>query len=232
MDKIYDMLEKIRLRPGMYLGAESITCFYQFIAGYRTGLLDAGVDKYEQLYPLPFYEFFPAYCTVGYQEARRINYAEMFLKQCGNKEKEAMRLLFDIVDEYKKNARVVGCEICELSEENKTFHMTNNHVIKKGINENGNWMSIPAYSGVEKFYHLSLSFDVDILIPVSEDEHISGTLLYRSESDGVLSVFEGLEKHMKRCFGEVSWQKVDLSDEQILQLINDYAFCDKRTKGI
>ena len=31
--------------------------FYQFIAGYHMGLLDSGLEKYEQLYPLPFYEF-------------------------------------------------------------------------------------------------------------------------------------------------------------------------------
>ena len=232
IDKLYAMLEKVRLRPGVYLGAESITCFYQFIAGYHMGLLDSGLEKYEQLYPLPFYEFFPSYCTVKYQETHSISYAEMFLKQCRNKERDAMRHFFEIMDEYKDNARIVGCEICELSEENMSFHLTDHHVIKKVFHENGNWISYSAYQHVQKLYHISFSFGVDLLIPVSEDKHVGGTLLYRSEKGDALAVFEGLEKHMKRCFGNVSWQEVRLSDEQILSLLNDYIFHDKKTRGI
>lgn len=232
MDKLYAMLEKIRSHPGMYLGAESITYLYQFISGYQFALLDAGLERYEQLYPLPFYAFFPSYCTVKYQETHSINYADILLKQRGNKEKDAMRYFFELLDEYKKNAKVVGCEVCELSEEHMSFHMTNHHVIKKIFHEDGSWISYPAYQNVQKLYHISLSFDVDLVIPVSEDVHVSGALLYRSEKEDALAVFEGLEKHMKRCFGDVSWQEIQLSEEQILQLLNDYIFQDKRTRGI
>lgn len=232
MDKLYDMLEKIRSRPGVYLGAESITYLYHFINGYHNALLDAGCKGYEKLYPLPFYELFPSYSVTMYQETRSINYADMILERSGGKEKNAMRHFFEVLEEFKENARITGCEVCDLDEDNQSFHLTNLRVPRKPICQDGNWSSRPPYKDVERLYHISFSYNVDLLIPVSEDEYVGGTLLYRSEKEDPLAVFEGLGKHMKRCFGQTEWQEIQASDEQLLSLLNDYIFNNKHTKGI
>ena len=224
VDKIYDTLEEIRLRPKMYLNEESISCLYQFLLGYELGRHHAGLKKYEQLYPLPFGNFFLHYCITKHQErfTSMVTYADILLRQCGNKEKDALWYFFEVLEEYKENARIITCEICELSEENISFYLTNHPFTTRALREDGSWISYLDYQNVRKLYRLSFSFDIDILLPVSDDEHASGDLFYRSEKEG--SLLKTLEQHMKDCFGNVSWQEVKLSDEQILSLLNDYIF--------
>ncbi len=227
---IYDIIEKIGQRPGMYLGAESITCFYQFVTGYHWALKEMGY-RYEKLYPMPFYELFPSYCAMKHQTSRNIGYPNIMLEKFNQNEKKAFRYFFEVLDEFKENVRITGLNVCDLSEENISFHMTNHHVVMKGINQDGNWTTQPAYKTVKRLYHVALSYDAHLLIPVSEDENVSGTLLYHEDDSkkDALSVFDSLQRHMERCFGEVVWHKAEASDKQTLCLLNDYFFNNKRT---
>lgn len=226
----YEMLDKIKHHPGMYLGAENLSYLSRFISGYNLGLRETGY-RYEQLYPLPFPELFLSYCKIKYQETRNVGYETMILDECEQNEKKALWRFFEILDEFKQNAGITNCEICELSRDNISFHLTNNHVIKKGVYRDGSWVCQPAYAGVERLYHITLSYGADLLIPVSEDENIHGNLLYNlHEDENALNIFEALNQHMDRCFGEVVWHKLEANDELLLHLINDYIFNGKKTK--
>ncbi|MDE5777334.1 MAG: hypothetical protein K2I10_02315 [Lachnospiraceae bacterium] len=84
---------------------------------------------------------------------------------------------------------------------------------------------------MDRLYHITLSSGADLLIPVSEDENIHGNLLYNlHEDENALNIFEALNQHMDRCFGEVVWHKLEANDELLLHLINDYIFNGKKTK--
>lgn len=49
----YALIEKLRARPGMYLGTNSITALWHFINGFRFALLENGREK-RGLFPLDF----------------------------------------------------------------------------------------------------------------------------------------------------------------------------------
>lgn len=225
----YEILEKIKHRPGMYLGAENLSYLSRFISGYHWGLRETGY-RYEQLYPLPFPELFVSYCKIKYQETRNVGFETMILDEYKQNEKKALWRFFEILDEFKQSAEITACEICELSKDNISFHLTDNHVIKKGVYRDGSWVLQPAYVGVERLYHITLSYGADLLIPESEDKNIHGNLLYHvHEEKSALNIFEDLNQHMERCFKETVWHKLQTNDELLLHLLNNYLFNGKKT---
>ena len=61
MQSIYEMLEIIRKRPGMYLGQVSIDKLWTFVDGYRYALCQVSdLNIYQHVLPLPF-ELFDSY---------------------------------------------------------------------------------------------------------------------------------------------------------------------------
>lgn len=221
---IYELLEKIRKRPGMYLGADNLTYLNLFLSGYRLGLQETEHEN-EKLYPLPF-ELFLSYCAMKYHETRNIGFERIFLEECDQNQKRALWRFFEVLDEFKENAQITECEVCDLSEENISFHLTNKFVVKRSIFQEGVWVDKPAYSGVTEIYHISFSYGADLLIPVSDCGYVRGELFYNpgGSEKSVLNVFKDMNEHMERCFGKTVWRKVELNDEQKLSLLNTY-FC-------
>lgn len=226
---IYEIIEKIKQRPGMYLGAEDLSYFSRFIDGYFFCLKE-NEYLYEKLYPLPFHEFFQSYYRIKCQETRNLSYDTMILEECGGNQKKALRYFFEILEVFKQEAHITGCSICRLSEDNIHFHQTNDRVIKRGVYTDDSWVSQPIYTNVDTLYHIAFSYGADILIPVSTDKNTFGNLFYHmAETDSPLKVFENLDQHMERCFGEVVWHPFHAADEHLLLLLNDYIFHDKKT---
>lgn len=221
---IYELLEKIRKRPGMYLGADNLTYLNLFLSGYRLGLQETKHGN-KKLYPLPF-ELFLSYCAMKYHETRNIGFERIFLEKCDQNQEKALWRFFEVLDEFKENAKITECEVCDLSEENISFHLTNKFVVKRSISQEGVWVDKPAYSGVTKIYHISFSYGADLLIPVSDCGYVRGELFYNpgGSEKSVLNVFKDMNEHMERCFGKIVWRKVELNDEQKLSLLNTY-FC-------
>lgn len=226
---IYEILEKIRRHPCLYLKAENLTYLNLFIDGYRLGLQETKHVN-ERLYPLPF-EMFTSYCAVKYHETRSIGYERMLLEECGQNQKRALWRFFEVLDEFKENVRITECEVCDLTEENIRFHLTNRYVVKTGIYQDGNWTEKPAYSGVGRMYHISFSYGADLLIPVSDCEHVRGELFYcpDREKHSHFRVFENMEEHMNRCFGNTAWRRLELNEDQQLSLLNDYFYGSGKT---
>lgn len=59
-----------------------------------------------------------------------------------------------------------------------------------------------------------------------------GFMLYDWTREIYSEVFELLEAYMESCFGSVSWRQLELTDEEILLLLNNYYFHNGKTKGI
>jgi DNA gyrase/topoisomerase IV subunit B len=41
---LYEILEKIRVRPGMYIGKASVTVLFDFLVGYKTARRELGIE--------------------------------------------------------------------------------------------------------------------------------------------------------------------------------------------
>lgn len=49
MTNFYDLLEKIREKPGMYLGSPSVSALFHFLQGYKVALMEAGISPNKEL---------------------------------------------------------------------------------------------------------------------------------------------------------------------------------------
>ena len=48
MSKLFDILEKIRIRPGMYIGSASVSDLFHFLVGFKTALRELGIKATEK----------------------------------------------------------------------------------------------------------------------------------------------------------------------------------------
>lgn len=155
---------------------------------------------------------------------------------CHQNQEQALHQFFEVLNEFRMNARVTMCRMCELTEENMNYHLTGKGTKKiVGISPDGTVQTIPKYQSVKQFYHIVLSYGADLLIPVVNDETVSdhlGFMLYDWTGERYSEVFEQLEVYMESNFGSVSWRELELAEEDILLLLNDYYLNNGKTKGI
>ncbi len=98
------ILDRIRLRPAMYLGRHSLTALHDFLNGYSLGRHEVGVDD-PRIIPLGFLDW------VAYRlhtDRSTLGYLPMILRHEPD-ESEALQLFFDLLDELQsRNSKVVA----------------------------------------------------------------------------------------------------------------------------
>jgi hypothetical protein len=94
--KLYDLLESLRKRPGMYLGSASITLLKAFLDGYGT--------FYEQIdYGNPSFDGFNDFVGKFYGKHTTAGWKNLILADHYGNEKEALDRFFVLLDEFKEN---------------------------------------------------------------------------------------------------------------------------------
>ena len=48
MSGLFEIIEKIKARPGMYIGKSSVSDLFMFLAGYKTARREFGLEPNEQ----------------------------------------------------------------------------------------------------------------------------------------------------------------------------------------
>ncbi len=120
----YALIEKLRARPGMYLGTNSITALWHFINGFRFALLENGREK-RGLFPLDF-SFIHEYAYMLYGGARAAGWRNNILESVGGDEEKALKRFFEVFDGFKE-IRADGCWRAVLSEENIAYNNGMDH---------------------------------------------------------------------------------------------------------
>lgn len=97
---IYDLLDKIRLKPLLYLVYPSITRLYMYVSGYRHALLETG---WEDVTAPSLQEFhFWARARLG-QDRSSYGWMESILEACGGDEALALTRFYEMLDEYRND---------------------------------------------------------------------------------------------------------------------------------
>jgi hypothetical protein len=94
--KLYDLLESLRKRPGIYLGKASITLLEAFLNGYET--------FHEQIdYGNPSFDGFNDFIDNYYGNYSTAGWKNKILAAHYNNEEEALEWFFKILDEYRES---------------------------------------------------------------------------------------------------------------------------------
>ena len=104
---IYELIERIRPRPAMYLGLASLTRLNSFLDGYRSALDDLRVE----LAGTPAFGYFHDWVAMklGKYEGTA-GYCHLILESTQGDEKKALDRFFTYLDEFKRRKATVHLE--------------------------------------------------------------------------------------------------------------------------
>ena len=109
MAGLFEILEKIKAKPGMYLGSPSVSNLFMFLVGYKTARRELGIEPTNK--EVEFYQEFQPWLQKRMQMITSNSWAAMIQLQCGN-EKEAFEWFFQLLNEFwqrdKEAETIVG----------------------------------------------------------------------------------------------------------------------------
>ncbi len=201
MEYEYELIDKIKSRPVLFLGEPSITNLQAFLLGYATALYDYKIpNKIDVLLPLPFW-FFHEYVARYYNfNESTSGWKNMILNQV-NDEEEGLNLFFQLFDEFKQ-LKVEALHSSLINEEGLDFHYSNIYSPKR---ESSFDRTEPLYNDTIEIYYAKLSANIGYIGFVRNKEGIEFIRkIYKYENE-ILYYFQ-------ICFGEaIHWQdqKID-----------------------
>lgn len=96
MDKLYKLLERVRERPGLYIGKCSLRSLYDFLGGYIICLLDLGVN-----YDSSLLGSFQEYIAERYNITSTHSWGDIITFYCGGDERAAFYRFYELYDEFR-----------------------------------------------------------------------------------------------------------------------------------
>ncbi len=198
MEFEYELIEKIKPRPGVFLGEPSITRLQSFLNGYATALYDYEIsNEIDALLPLPFW-FFHEYVARRYNFNGSISgWRNMILKQV-NSEEEGLNLFFELFDEFKQ-LKAEALQRSVINQECLDFHYSNKYAPKRLTGSSFD-KAEPLYKDAIEIYYAKLSRNIGYIGLVRNEKGIEFIReIYKTENE-ILNYFE-------ICFGNlIHWQ--------------------------
>ena len=106
MISLYQLLQKIKAKPGMYIGYPSVSELFMFLCGYRRACQDMGLPLSDE--EREFHEFQP-WLQKRFRLSTSASWAKIILLYAGN-ETHAFEMFFELLEEFF-NSRQQPCEI-------------------------------------------------------------------------------------------------------------------------
>ena len=197
---MHSVIERIRKRPALYLGGESIAALWHFILGYRLAKLDYKiVESSKSILPLSFslmHEYVGF--RLGIKDEK--GWCNDILDSCEGDEKAAFYKFFEFYDDFY-SAEVNHCEKAVLTEENIRHNnsMEHGYSMRNGKKE-------PLYREPKAVYITELSLGCTIL---SVETATEGFVTYWEIFDCSNKVREYILSHVESLFGKLDcWEEV------------------------
>lgn len=207
MDYFHEMIEKIRKRPGVFLGSCSISALRSFLDGYNMALYDLmAEERLIRLQPLPFslFDSFAANRCIqtGYQSG--MGWHMIILQQCGGDEKKALYTFFELYDEFMA-IKIIRCYKIVFTEHGLKRYDTDYGSVKDKI-EDETW-SENILHPVEA-YMIELSDQAGFIVVICTE---SNNYLDMRMKPSKAFCQEGI-KHYSGDSSYLLWQEVEWND--------------------
>ncbi|MBW4612450.1 MAG: hypothetical protein KME21_04075 [Desmonostoc vinosum HA7617-LM4] len=110
MKGIFDLLEKIRVRPGMYIGHISAHDLFIFLEGYQTARQELGIELTQA--EIEFYDEFQPWLQERYNISISASWAKIIEFYTGSDER-AFHRFFELLDEFWGRHEQIGTDLVE-----------------------------------------------------------------------------------------------------------------------
>ncbi|MBO5030670.1 MAG: hypothetical protein J6D08_02090 [Lachnospiraceae bacterium] len=196
---IFNIIEHIRKRPGMYLGSSSITALSHFLHGYQAAESDYGLYRRRELIPLQF-EYMSEFTKIKLNSKDNLGWCSHILKYCNGDEVKALNQFFELYDEFIQ-VRIKKYWKAVLTEKNIQWNNSMEHAYT--MSENG---KKPIYENPIAVYVIELTIPAYVLaIETSNDMKL--------ETQFFASFEQAKGSHAIPPGAEVYFGKIDLWEE-------------------
>lgn len=103
MSGVYSILAKIREKPGMYIGRQSVSDLFMFLVGYECRNSELGIDDTEE--EDDFYGEFQPWLQKKLGITTVSSWSKMIMLYC-HSEKAGFEKFFSLLDEFKQRNKV------------------------------------------------------------------------------------------------------------------------------
>ena len=98
---IFDRIDLIRRRPGMFIRSNSITALSHYLNGFQAAEQEYGICRKGKLFPLPF-RYMHAYTEYRLQVHSNMDWCWQILNSCDGNEDVALQKFFEFYDGFKQ----------------------------------------------------------------------------------------------------------------------------------
>ncbi|MDE7432149.1 MAG: hypothetical protein K2N34_09590 [Lachnospiraceae bacterium] len=205
---ISSVINKIRKRPGMYLGSNSITALSHFLDGYQMAERDYDVCSREELFPLEF-RYMHEFIRCKLNSENNLGWCSNILDFCNGDEEKALNKFFELFDEFTK-IKMKRYWRAVLTKDNIKWNNSMEHVYRTyRMGEND---KEPVFVNPIAVYVIELTIDAYILAVETSKDFLCESEFFSSfeQAKGKNRIPLGAEVY----FGQIdSWE--EFSDEKI-----------------
>lgn len=121
MNGIFEILEKIQVKPGMYIGKASVSDLFMFLVGYKTARRELEIELEQR--EADFCENFQPWLQRKFEVLTTVkSWATIILLQCQD-EKEAFYYFFKLLDEFEHRDKSLDIDpLVEAMRKSKVKH--------------------------------------------------------------------------------------------------------------
>ena len=118
MSKLFEILQKIKTKPGMYIGRASVSDLFHFLVCFKTALRELGVEATKE--EMDFYREFQPWIQKKYHVSTSNSWAKIIMLHCGS-EQEGFNTFYRLLDEFQnRNKSLDGYELDKIASEENT----------------------------------------------------------------------------------------------------------------
>lgn len=203
---IYDILDRVRERPALFVGKKRLTLLKSFLEGATFSAYMLGIDSgYDDFSPIPF-RFFNDYVAKYYNYEATSGWGDMILSKTNGENETGVDAFYTLLDSFRSIA-IAKIQKCILTQEQIYYHMENEHAPKR-LSLNDYNQTKPLFADPEAIYLIELSDDSGYLCLVeSHNTSFLYSCLLRSRRCAI--------KYFKRNFsGSYHWHSAESIPEK------------------
>jgi hypothetical protein len=95
---LFEILAKIKAKPGLYLGSSSLSDLFIFLAGYKTARKELGIESTPA--EIKFYQEFHQFVETKYNLQTTNSWAKIILLYCRD-ESQGFERFFQLLEDFK-----------------------------------------------------------------------------------------------------------------------------------